>query len=50
MLRHAQRLGGRRLRELGQQLEILLDHERTSRMRRAFYDLKVSLLERGRAS
>ncbi|MFL5286379.1 MAG: DUF2231 domain-containing protein [Rhodopila sp.] len=50
MLRHAQRLGDRRLRELGQQLEILLDHERTSRMRRAFYDLKVSLLERGRGS
>ena len=45
MFHHAQRLGETRLRELGHQLETLLDHERNSRFRRAFYDLKVRLLE-----
>lgn len=45
MFVEAQRLGDARLRELGRALESMLDDERTSRFRRAFRDLKVSLLE-----
>ncbi len=44
MFIEAQRLGERRLRELGHQLETMLDEERTSRFQRAFRDLKFSLL------
>jgi nitrite reductase/ring-hydroxylating ferredoxin subunit/uncharacterized membrane protein/hemerythrin superfamily protein len=49
MFREAQRLGERRLRELGHELETLLEDERTSRFRSTFRDLKFSLLaEAGR--
>ncbi len=41
MFVQAQRLGERRLREIGHRLE----EERTSRFKRAFRDLKISLLE-----
>ncbi len=46
MFAEAGRLSDARLRELGHQLETMLDNERTSRFRRAFRDLKISLLER----
>jgi nitrite reductase/ring-hydroxylating ferredoxin subunit len=45
MFIHAQRLGERRLRELGQILETMLEQQRTSRFQRAFRDLKIRLLE-----
>ena len=45
MFLEAQRLGDARLRELGQTLETMLEEERTSRARRAFRALKISLLE-----
>jgi nitrite reductase/ring-hydroxylating ferredoxin subunit/uncharacterized membrane protein len=45
MFREAQRLGDRRLRELGHALETLLEEQRTSRFQRAFRELKISLLE-----
>ena len=45
MFVHAQRLGERRLRDLGQTLEIMMEQQRTSRFQRAFRDLKVRLLE-----
>jgi hypothetical protein len=45
MFVHAQRLGERRLRDLGQTLEIMMGQQRTSRFQRAFRDLKVRLLE-----
>lgn len=45
MFVHAQRLGERRLRELGQTLETMLEQQRTSRFQRAFRELKVRLLE-----
>ncbi|WP_167376055.1 DUF2231 domain-containing protein [Methylobacterium tarhaniae] len=45
MFREAQRLGERRLRELGHALETMLEAERTSRFQRAFRELKISLLE-----
>ncbi|MDQ2802474.1 MAG: Rieske 2Fe-2S domain-containing protein [Pseudomonadota bacterium] len=41
----AQRLGEERLRALGHILETTLEDQRTSRFRRAFRDLKISLLE-----
>jgi len=34
------------LRELEGRLEVMLDHERTSRFQHAFRELKLSLLER----
>jgi nitrite reductase/ring-hydroxylating ferredoxin subunit/uncharacterized membrane protein len=46
MFREAERLSDARLRELGGQLEAMLDLERTARFRRAFRDLKLSLLEK----
>jgi len=46
MFVQAQRLSAGRLRELGHELETMLDDERTSRFRRAFRDLKISLLEK----
>lgn len=46
MFVQAQRLSAERLRELGHELETMLDDERTSRFRRAFRDLKISLLEK----
>ncbi|HEY8611066.1 MAG TPA: DUF2231 domain-containing protein [Roseomonas sp.] len=45
MFIEAQRLGDARLRELGHALEVMLEEERTSRFRRAFRELKISLLE-----
>jgi nitrite reductase/ring-hydroxylating ferredoxin subunit/uncharacterized membrane protein len=45
MFVHAQRLGDARLRELGGALEAMLEEQRTSRFRRAFRELKISLLE-----
>lgn len=45
MFREAQRLGERRLRELGHALETMLEEERTSRFQRTFRELKISLLE-----
>jgi nitrite reductase/ring-hydroxylating ferredoxin subunit/uncharacterized membrane protein len=45
MFVQAQLLGERRLREIGHRLEAMLDEERTSRFKRAFRDLKISLLE-----
>ena len=45
MFPQAERLSDARLRELGQALEDRLDNERTSRFRRAFRQLKISLLE-----
>lgn len=44
MFLEAQRLGDRRLRELGHDLEVLLDEQRTSRFQTAFRELKISLL------
>jgi hypothetical protein len=46
MFREAQRLGDARLRELGAELEALLEEERESRARRAYRDLKIRILER----
>jgi nitrite reductase/ring-hydroxylating ferredoxin subunit/uncharacterized membrane protein len=48
MFVEAQRLGDRRLRELGHALETMLEEQRTSRFQRAFRELKISLLEAGR--
>jgi len=45
MFQEAQRLGETRLRELGHQMEAMLDDQRTSRFRRTFRELKISLLE-----
>lgn len=45
MFLEAQRLGDRRLRELGRELERLMEEERTSRFQRTFRELKISLLE-----
>ncbi len=45
MFVEAGRLSEGELRELGHKLETMLDDERTSRFRRAFRDLKISLLE-----
>jgi phytoene dehydrogenase-like protein len=45
MFAEAQRLGEARLRELGRDLEAMLEEQRTSRFQRAFRDLKVRLLE-----
>lgn len=45
MFVEADRLSDAELRELGRKLETMLDEERTSRFRRAFRDLKISLLE-----
>ena len=45
MFKEAERLSDGRLRELGHQLETMLDNERTSRFRHAFRELKISLLE-----
>lgn len=47
MFKEAQRLGEARLRQLGQQIEQMLDHERESRARSAFRSLKIRLLEGG---
>ncbi|WP_170864212.1 Rieske 2Fe-2S domain-containing protein [Paracoccus sp. SM22M-07] len=47
MFKEAQRLGEARLRELGQQIEQALEHERDSRARKAFRALKIHLLEGG---
>lgn len=44
MFAQAQRLGDPRLREIGCQLEAMLDEQRTSRFQRAFRELKISLL------
>jgi hemerythrin superfamily protein len=44
MFIEAQRLGERRLRELGDELETMLEEQRTSRFQRAFRELKISLL------
>ena len=45
MFKEAERLSDAELRALGGKLDAMLDHERTSRFRRAFRDLKISLLE-----
>ncbi len=45
MFHEAQRLGETRLRELGHQMEAMLDNQRTSRFHRSFRDLKISLME-----
>lgn len=45
MFKEAQRLGDARLRQLGSQIEAMLDHERESRARSAFRALKIRLLE-----
>ena len=45
MFKEAQRLGEARLRQLGAELEAMLETERTSRARRAFRTLKIRLLE-----
>ena len=45
MFKEAQRLGDPRLRQLGAEIEALLEHERESRARRAFRALKLRLLE-----
>jgi len=44
MFIEAQRLGERRLRELGDELETMLEEQRTSRFQRAFRELKISLM------
>ncbi|WP_372624755.1 DUF2231 domain-containing protein [Falsiroseomonas sp.] len=49
MFRHAQRLGGARLRELGHALERRLEELRASQTRRMYRDLKIGLLEGARA-
>ena len=45
MFTEAQRLGDARLREMGAEIEAMLDHERESRARSVFRDLKIRLLE-----
>ncbi len=45
MFVQAQRLGDARLRELGHQLETMLEEQRASRFQQAFRALKISLLE-----
>jgi nitrite reductase/ring-hydroxylating ferredoxin subunit/uncharacterized membrane protein len=45
MFVEARRLGDARLRELGRALEAMLEERRTSRFRRAFRELTISLLE-----
>ena len=45
MFKEAQRLGEARLRELGQQTGDMLEHERLSRARSAFRELKIRLRE-----
>jgi nitrite reductase/ring-hydroxylating ferredoxin subunit/uncharacterized membrane protein len=45
MFVQAQRLGEARLREIGQQLEAMLEDQRTSRFQQAFRALKISLIE-----
>lgn len=45
MFVEAQRLGEARLREIGHALEEMLEEQRSSRARRAFRELKISLLE-----
>jgi hemerythrin superfamily protein len=45
MFLHAQRLGDIRLRELGHELQSMLEEQRTSRFERTFRDLKIRLLE-----
>lgn len=45
MFKEAQRLGDARLRQLGAQIETMLDHERELRARRAFRAVKIRLLE-----
>lgn len=45
MFVEVQRLGDTRLRELGRELEAMLERQRTSVFQRAFRDLKISLLE-----
>ncbi|MBM9595933.1 hemerythrin domain-containing protein [Roseitranquillus sediminis] len=45
MFKEAKRLGDARLRHLGAEIEAMLDHERESRARSAFRDLKIRLLE-----
>ncbi len=45
MFREAQRLGETRLRQLGAEIEAMLEHERASRARSAFRALKIRLLE-----
>jgi len=46
MFREAQRLGDDRLRDLGAQLEALLEEERESRARQVYRRLKIRILER----
>lgn len=45
MFLEAQRLGDTRLRQLGAEIEAMLEHERESRARSAFRTLKIRLLE-----
>lgn len=45
MFREAQRLGDARLRQMGAEIEAMLEHERDSRARSTFRDLKIRLLE-----
>lgn len=45
MFEEAQRLGEPRLRQLGAEIEAMLDEERQSRARSAFRALKTRLLE-----
>jgi nitrite reductase/ring-hydroxylating ferredoxin subunit/uncharacterized membrane protein len=45
MFKEAQRLGDARLRQLGHQLEEMLEHERESQARSAFRAVKIRLLE-----
>lgn len=45
MFHEAGRLSDARLRELGGQLEAMLENERTSRFRHGFRELKISLME-----
>ncbi|MDQ1902680.1 Rieske 2Fe-2S domain-containing protein [Paracoccus sp. WLY502] len=47
MFKEAQRLGDARLRQLGAEIEAMLDHERESRARQAYRALKIRLLEGG---
>ena len=47
MFKEAQRLGETRLRQLGAEIEAMLDHERESRARQAYRALKIRLLEGG---
>lgn len=47
MFRHAQRLGEARLRQLGAEMETMLEDLRASSFRRTYRELKVGLLEDG---